>query len=101
LLLGMYKEAFKIKIFYQVDSNGLITACFNGVVFFYFYLGELREAQKMMLCCLPKPILAMLSCIFGEKPYLKQCGSWFKMILLCGKSKISKIIWNQVPYCFK
>merc|ERR1712037_822204 len=25
---------------------------------------------------------AMLSCIFGEKPYLKQCGSWFNMILV-------------------
>ena len=57
-----------------------ITPSFNVVIF--FYLGELREAQKLVLCCLPKPIPAMLSCIFGEKPYLKQCGSWFNIILV-------------------
>jgi len=65
---------------YQTKSENGHWQCFTFSNM--FLCGELREAQKLILCCLPKPIPAMLSCIFGEKPYLKQCGSWFNMILV-------------------
>ena len=47
-----------------------------------FFPGELKENLKLVLCFIPRPIPAMLSCLFGRQTYLKSCTSWFNVILL-------------------
>merc|ERR1712110_850580 len=46
-----------------------------------FICGELKENLKLVLCFIPRPIPAMLSCLFGRQTYLKSCNSWFYVIL--------------------
>merc|ERR1719270_183533 len=46
-----------------------------------FLCGELEE-RRLVLFCLPKPIPALLKCLFGQKSSLKYCGSWCNVILL-------------------